>query len=48
VAFLMDRYDIPAGNVLGHRDCKATLCPGKNFDLSRLRAEAVELVRNSR
>jgi len=48
VAFMMDRYGVPPEHVLGHRDCKPTLCPGKHLDLERLRCEAVDLLKQSR
>lgn len=48
VAFLMDRYDIAPENVLGHRDCWQTLCPGKHLSVPRLRQEAAELLRQCR
>ncbi len=48
VAFLMDRYDIPPDNVLGHRDCWPTLCPGTNMNVKQLRKEAAELQRQYR
>lgn len=36
---IMSRYRIPAGNILGHGEVKgsATACPGKNFDMKKLR-----------
>lgn len=48
VAFLMGRYDIKPENVLGHRDCKPTLCPGKNLSVRQLRQDAAELADQSR
>jgi hypothetical protein len=35
--WLMERYSIPAERVVGHSDCKATDCPGKNFPWAELR-----------
>ena len=39
VRYLMARYNIPAGDVLGHRECQgsATECPGKNFPIEEFR-----------
>ena len=36
---IMSRYRMPAGNILGHGEVKgsATACPGKNFDMKKLR-----------
>lgn len=31
VRWLQKEYNIPASNVLRHKDIKSTLCPGKNF-----------------
>lgn len=39
VLHLCRKYGIPAGNVLGHRDCKATACPGGLFPLKRLKED---------
>lgn len=44
----MDRYDIAPENVLGHRDCAPTLCPGKNLSVMQLREEAAGLLRQYR
>jgi len=40
VRHLMRRYAIPAGRVLGHRECPgaATDCPGRHFDMDAFRA----------
>jgi LysM repeat protein len=37
--YLMRKYDIPKGRVIGHRDVRRghTKCPGKNFSLTALR-----------
>ena len=40
VAHLMATYRIPAQNVIGHRDTKATECPGRNLDLAAVRSMA--------
>ncbi len=45
VAFLMQRYDIPLEHVLGHRDCKPTDCPGRNFRVGEVRRLANERLR---
>jgi hypothetical protein len=37
--WLMDRFGIPAANVKGHCDCKATCCPGRNFPWAELRSK---------
>lgn len=34
-------YNISPKNVLGHKDIKATACPGRYFPLSRLKTEAM-------
>jgi hypothetical protein len=36
-AYLMQTYNIPASRVLGHRDTKATECPGKNLNIAQVR-----------
>ena len=40
VAWLMQTYDIPADRVIGHRDTKQTLCPGRNMSLVAMRSMA--------
>ena len=35
--WLMARYGVAAGDVVGHCDCKATACPGKYFPWAELR-----------
>ena len=40
-AYFMRTYHIPAGNILGHRDCKPTDCPGHNMDIVALRKLAL-------
>ena len=37
VTALCQRYGIPPENVLGHREIKATACPGKYFPLEEIR-----------
>ena len=37
VAYMMKTYNIPAGRVLGHRDCKSTNCPGRYMDINLVR-----------
>ncbi len=44
VAWLMQRYDIPASNVIGHDDTKSTLCPGKNMSLAQVRFMANQVL----
>jgi hypothetical protein len=39
-AYLMQTYKIPASNVLGHRDCKPTDCPGRNMNIALVRSMA--------
>ncbi len=36
-AYMMITYHIPADHVLGHRDTKATDCPGRNLNLNTVR-----------
>lgn len=36
-AYLMKTYNIPARNILGHRDCKPTDCPGRYMDINQVR-----------
>lgn len=35
--WLMARFDIPLGSVIGHCDCKPTACPGRYFPWDELR-----------
>ncbi len=37
IEMLSDRYEIPADQIIGHQDVKATACPGKNFPWKTLR-----------
>ena len=39
VTALRTEYMMPANRIVGHRDIKATACPGKNFSLSLLRKQ---------
>ena len=41
VANLMKAYDIPPDRVIGHRDTKATDCPGRYCDVGQIRRLAV-------
>ena len=43
-AHLMQTYRIPASNVIGHRDTKATECPGRHINLAVLRQAASRAV----
>lgn len=36
-AYLMKTYNIPASNILRHKDCKPTDCPGRYLDISQVR-----------
>jgi hypothetical protein len=40
-AYLMKTYRIPAKNIVGHRDCKPTDCPGRYLDLNAVRSRAL-------
>lgn len=44
-AYLMKTYNISANNIIGHRDCKPTACPGKYMDLPQLRTLAAHYAR---
>lgn len=44
VAWLMETYDIPASQVVGHRDTKQTACPGKYTDVAALRVRASRMI----
>ena len=48
VGWLMETYNIPAGNVIGHDDTKSTLCPGKNLDLAKVRSLATQAIAQGR
>lgn len=41
-AYLMRTYKVPAGNIIGHRDTKATDCPGKNLNIAQVRRIATQ------
>ena len=43
-AYLMRTYNIPAANVLGHRDTKPTDCPGRNLNIQLVRQMAGGMV----
>jgi hypothetical protein len=38
VSFLQKRYNIPTSKVKGHGDVDATRCPGRNFNMPRLKS----------
>jgi N-acetylmuramoyl-L-alanine amidase len=42
VCHICKTYHIPASQVFGHRDKYATACPGKNFPLTRLKADVIK------
>ena len=44
VAYLMKTYKIPASHVIGHRDAKATDCPGKYTNVAEIRRGAVRML----
>lgn len=44
VAYLMKTYRIPPDRVLGHRDTKATECPGKFTSIAQLRSAATRVL----
>jgi hypothetical protein len=39
-AHLMQTYRVPASNVIGHRDTKATECPGRHINIASIRQAA--------
>lgn len=41
VAVLRKEYDIPSSRVIGHREVKATACPGKHFPLAEVSQSSV-------
>ncbi|MEM6312667.1 MAG: peptidoglycan recognition family protein [Planctomycetota bacterium] len=41
VAYLMNVHDIPASNVIGHRDTKPTACPGRHMSVAAVRHGAL-------
>ena len=40
VAYLQKTYGIPSKNILGHRDCKPTRCPGRYLNIATVRQMA--------
>jgi hypothetical protein len=44
VAWLMQTYNIPAKNVIGHDDTKSTLCPGRYMNLAQVRTQAGNVI----
>jgi hypothetical protein len=42
VAYLMKTYNIPPERVIGHRDTKATECPGRNMNIALVRRNATQ------
>ena len=46
-AHLMQTYGIPAANVVGHRDTKATQCPGRYVNLAAVRQMATQALATS-
>lgn len=42
VAYLMKTYNIPPERVLGHRDTKATECPGRYMNIEVVRRQATQ------
>ena len=44
VAYLMQTYHISPSNVIGHRDTKATACPGRWMSVATLRQQATRAV----
>jgi N-acetylmuramoyl-L-alanine amidase len=39
VSFLQKRYNIPTSKIKGHGDVDATRCPGRNFAMTKLKAQ---------
>lgn len=44
IAFLQFQYGIPPGNVIGHRDTKATACPGRYLNIAAVREQASQRI----
>jgi hypothetical protein len=44
IAFLQFQYGIPPGNVIGHRDTKATACPGRYLSIAAVREQASQRI----
>lgn len=42
VSVLKREYGIPAKNVIGHNDIRATACPGKNLPLAEIRSSSLD------
>lgn len=45
VAYLQKTYNIPSKNILGHRDCKPTRCPGRYMNIDTVRQMAQQYLR---
>lgn len=44
-AYLMEKYGISAGNIVGHQDTgKQTACPGRNVNVAAIRRMATDIV----
>ena len=43
-SYLIQTYHIPLNEVIGHRDTKATDCPGKHMDLNVVRRMTRDLL----
>lgn len=41
---LMQRFNIPVGNLKTHKDFSPTLCPGDNFDLNKIKILICDLI----
>jgi N-acetyl-anhydromuramyl-L-alanine amidase AmpD len=41
VDYIIERHSIPLNNIKGHRDFKATDCPGKFFDIDKFRGDVL-------
>jgi N-acetyl-anhydromuramyl-L-alanine amidase AmpD len=44
VAYLMKTYNVPASRVIGHRDAKATDCPGRYTNVADIRRAATQMM----
>jgi len=44
VAYLMQTYRVPTRNVIGHRDTKATACPGRYVNVPAIRTRASQTI----
>lgn len=47
VAYLMKTYNIPPSNVLRHKDCKPTDCPGRYTNIERIKQMAIQQLADS-